>query len=84
MARNPIFSATLQAALLGATSNILAQLIEAYRKQAGILPPRFSSAGNADEPDRHRGRLDPRLPVPHVQHHQHAAQFSMVSRPLSS
>ncbi|EXV02089.1 Mpv17/PMP22 family protein [Metarhizium robertsii] len=36
MARNPIFSATLQAALLGATSNILAQLIEAYRKQTAI------------------------------------------------
>ncbi|QUC18102.1 uncharacterized protein UV8b_02343 [Ustilaginoidea virens] len=36
MARSPIFSATLQAALLGATSNILAQLIEAYRKQAAL------------------------------------------------
>ncbi|OAQ67035.1 hypothetical protein VFPPC_16105 [Pochonia chlamydosporia 170] len=31
MARHPIFSATLQAALLGATSNILAQLIDAYK-----------------------------------------------------
>ncbi|KAK2608458.1 hypothetical protein QQS21_003028 [Conoideocrella luteorostrata] len=36
MARNPIFSATLQAAGLGAMSNIIAQLIEAYRKQTAM------------------------------------------------
>ncbi|OAA46976.1 Mpv17/PMP22 [Metarhizium rileyi] len=33
MSRSPIFSATLQAALLSAISNILAQLIEAYRNK---------------------------------------------------
>ncbi|KAG6045125.1 hypothetical protein E4U39_002717 [Claviceps sp. Clav50 group G5] len=36
MAPNPIFSATLQAALLGAISNILAQLIQSYRNQTAL------------------------------------------------
>ncbi|KZZ99131.1 Mpv17/PMP22 [Moelleriella libera RCEF 2490] len=36
MARSPIVSATLQAAVLGAASNILAQVIEAYRKKSAI------------------------------------------------
>ncbi|KAG6056223.1 hypothetical protein E4U17_002351 [Claviceps sp. LM77 group G4] len=36
MASNPIFSATLQAALLGAISNILAQLIQSYRNQTAL------------------------------------------------
>ncbi|KAG6136516.1 hypothetical protein E4U12_001170 [Claviceps purpurea] len=36
MAPNPIFSATLQAALLGAISNILAQLIQLYRNQTTL------------------------------------------------
>ncbi|KAG6066759.1 hypothetical protein E4U32_005406 [Claviceps aff. humidiphila group G2b] len=36
MAPNPIFSATLQAALLGAISNILAQLIQSYRNQTTL------------------------------------------------
>ncbi len=33
MARHPIFNATLQAALLGAISNVLAQLITANRNK---------------------------------------------------
>ncbi|KAG6094608.1 hypothetical protein E4U30_003218 [Claviceps sp. LM220 group G6] len=36
MAPNPIFSATLQAALLGAISNILAQSIQSYRNQTTL------------------------------------------------
>ncbi|KAG6108662.1 hypothetical protein E4U31_007478 [Claviceps sp. LM219 group G6] len=36
MAPNPIFSATLQAALLGAISNILAQSIQSYRNRTTL------------------------------------------------
>ncbi|KAG5992040.1 hypothetical protein E4U54_003758 [Claviceps lovelessii] len=36
MARHAIFSATLQAALLGGVSNVLAQLIGCYRKNTTL------------------------------------------------
>ena len=39
MARQPIFNATLQAALLGAVSNVLAQLITANRNKVRTSKP---------------------------------------------
>lgn len=80
MTSQALFKATAQAALLGAASNVLAQLITASRNKVRGLTTSSCAVADAAGLDGAVHRLDPRVPVPLVQHHQHAPQLSLVSR----
>lgn len=83
MAPPPIVTATIQSAVLAATSNLLAQGLTAYQDEVRIelYPNNITHSPDSVanySPDTICRRLGSGLPVRSIRLHQHSAQLLMV------